>query len=143
MVLDSNPATNNTLNLPGVGCCGVVSTLRAILYQLPSTVFLLFYPKDCLNRGGNFWPSLQIQLEAKPKPLPDVNTHHLIVGLDLCFKIILCGLQGTLGDRLYALCLIPRRLPRHCLFEFRRVANLYFLMISILSTTPIRYAKSN
>lgn len=44
------------------------SDSRAILYQLPSTVFLLFYPKDCLNR---------------------------------------------------------------------RVANLYFLMISILSTTPI------
>ncbi|RVW35637.1 hypothetical protein CK203_117794 [Vitis vinifera] len=28
MVLDSNPATDNTLNLPGVGCCGVVSTPR-------------------------------------------------------------------------------------------------------------------
>ena len=28
MVLGSNPATNDTLNLPGVGCCGVVSIPR-------------------------------------------------------------------------------------------------------------------
>ena len=28
MVLNSNPTTDDTLNLPNVGCCGVVSTLR-------------------------------------------------------------------------------------------------------------------
>ena len=28
MVLNLNPATDDTLNLPGVGCCGLVSTLR-------------------------------------------------------------------------------------------------------------------
>ncbi|RVX13966.1 Actin-related protein 4A [Vitis vinifera] len=28
MILDSNPATEDTLNLSGAGCCGVVNTLR-------------------------------------------------------------------------------------------------------------------
>lgn len=64
--------------------------------------FLLFFYMCALfygsTGGHNFWPRLQIQLEVKPESNHVVDAH-VIIGLFLCFKIVLCGLEGTLGHR--------------------------------------------